>query len=160
MGKGISTAEGRLNLGTEVPYEGSPPLHVEVMAKLDQPNISEPSRQRSNSQNHCAEVLGRGAGAFLAEPLPQHPDPLAQEAHQSPRPAAPRLRHHLPRCACRDRRLVAPTYPIRRSALIQMDDVVAAGNYYKDIVRILDCCRYRAGNRDDRLTVSKTARKS
>src|SRR3954463_3942904 len=57
MGKGISTAEGRLNLGTEVPYEGSPPLHVEVMAKLDQPNISEPSRQRSNSQNHCAEVL-------------------------------------------------------------------------------------------------------
>src|SRR3954454_1559222 len=59
MGKGISTAKGRLNLGTEVPYEGSPPLHVEVMAKLDQPNISEPFRQRSNSQNHCAEVLNR-----------------------------------------------------------------------------------------------------
>jgi len=57
MGKGISTAEGRLNLGTEVPYEGSPPLHVEVMTKLDQPNISEPFRQRSTGQNHCAEVL-------------------------------------------------------------------------------------------------------
>src|SRR4051794_25976210 len=75
MGKGISTAEGRLNLGTEVPYEGSPPLHVEVMAKLDQPNISEPFRQRSNSQNHCAEVLNRvhfgtvGLPSWLGIPL-------------------------------------------------------------------------------------------
>ena len=57
MGKGISTAEGRLNLGTEVPYVGSPPLHVEVMTKLDQPNISKPFRQRSTGQNHCAETL-------------------------------------------------------------------------------------------------------
>ena len=57
MGNGVSTAERQLNLGTEVPWEGSLPLYAEAMIKFDRPGIAEPFRQGSTGQNLCAEVL-------------------------------------------------------------------------------------------------------
>ena len=38
--------------------------------------------------------LGGGANTLLAQPLPQHPDPLGQEARQLSRAPPLRLRHH------------------------------------------------------------------